>query len=71
MTKQELLGHCTGTYGTLPDYPFEEDFVTTALRHSNSRKWSNMWSKAKNGLVQPRKQGRTSPLYLLRKREIS
>ena len=32
---------------------------------------SNMWSKAKNGLVGPSKQGRTSPLYLLRKREIS
>ena len=30
-----------------------------------------MWSKAKNGLVQPSKQGRTSPLFLLRKREIS
>ena len=28
-----------------------------------------MWSKAKNGLVQPRKQGRTSPLIILRKRE--
>ena len=33
--------------------------------------WSNMWSKAKNGLVQPSKQGRTSPLCLSRKREIS
>ena len=30
-----------------------------------------MWSRAKNGLVQPLKQGRTSPLCLLRKREIS
>ena len=37
----------------------------------NLRKWSNMWSSAKNGLVQPRKQGRTSPFYLLRKHEIS
>ena len=35
------------------------------------RKWSNMWSSAKNGLVQPSKQGRTSPLIILRKREIS
>ena len=37
----------------------------------NLRKWSNMWSKAKNGLVQPSKQGRTSPLCISRKREIS
>lgn len=39
MTKQEFLDHCTETYGTLPDYPFEDDFVTTALRHSATRKW--------------------------------
>ena len=39
--------------------------------NKNLPKWSNMWSKAKNGLVQPSKQGRTSPLYLSRKREIS
>jgi len=30
-----------------------------------------MWSKAKNGLVQPSKQGRTSPLFIWQKREIS
>ena len=40
-------------------------------RCKNLRKWSNMWSKEKNGLVQPRKQGRTSPLIILRKHEIS
>ena len=39
MTKQEFLDYCTETYGTTPDYPFEEDFVTTALRHSATRKW--------------------------------
>ena len=37
----------------------------------NLRKWSNMWSSAKNGLVQPSKQERTSPFFILRKREIS
>ena len=37
----------------------------------NLPKCSNIWSRAKNGLVQPSKQGRTSPLCLLRKREIS
>ena len=30
-----------------------------------------MWSSAKNGLVQPSKQGRTSPLNISRKRENS
>lgn len=39
MTKQEFLNHCTETYGTTPDFPFEDDFVTTAVRHSDTRKW--------------------------------
>ena len=39
MTKQEFLNYCKETYGTTPDYPFEYDFVTTAVRHSDTRKW--------------------------------
>jgi predicted DNA-binding protein (MmcQ/YjbR family) len=39
MTKQEFLDHCADTYATAPDYPFEEDFVTTVMRHSDTRKW--------------------------------
>lgn len=39
MTKQEFLEYCLNTYGTSPDYPFEEDFETAVLRHSDNRKW--------------------------------
>ena len=39
MTKQELLEYCFNTYGTLPDYPFDEDFETAVLRHADNRKW--------------------------------
>ena len=39
MTKQEFLEYCLNTYGTLPDYPFDEDFETAALRHADNRKW--------------------------------
>ena len=39
MTKQSFLEFCSGTYGTLPDYPFEEDFETAVLRHPDNRKW--------------------------------
>ena len=39
MTKDELLKYCSGYYGTTPDCPFEDDFVTTVLRHSDTRKW--------------------------------
>ena len=39
MTKQEFLAYCLNTYGTSPDYPFDEDFVTAVMRHEDSRKW--------------------------------
>lgn len=39
MTKQELIDYCTDTYSTAPDFPFEDDCITTALRHPDTRKW--------------------------------
>ena len=39
MTKQEFLEYCLNTYGTSPNYPFDEDFETAVLRHTNNRKW--------------------------------
>ena len=39
MKKQDFLNYCTETYGTAPDHPFEEDFVTAVFRHGGNRKW--------------------------------
>ena len=39
MTKQAFFSYCLDTYGTVPDYPFDEDFVTAVLRHTENRKW--------------------------------
>ena len=39
MTKQDFLSYCLNTYGTSPDYPFDEDFETAVLRHADNRKW--------------------------------
>ena len=39
MTRAELFAHIADTYSVVPDYPFEEDFVTAVLRHKNTRKW--------------------------------
>ena len=39
MTKQSYLDYCLGTFGTSPDYPFDEDFETAVLRHADNRKW--------------------------------
>ena len=38
MTKQQFLEYCLNTYGTSPDYPFDEDFETAVLRHTYNRK---------------------------------
>ena len=39
MTKQEFLEYCLNTYGTSPDYPFDEDFETAVLRHEDNLTW--------------------------------
>ena len=39
MTKQEFLKYCSGRYGTSADYPFDDDFETAVLRHTDNRKW--------------------------------
>ena len=39
MTKQEFLKYGLDAYGTSPDYPFDEDFETAMLRHTDNRKW--------------------------------
>ena len=39
MTKQSFLSYCLDTYRTPPDYPFDEDFETAVLRHTDSKKW--------------------------------
>ena len=39
MTKQSFLDYCLDTFGTLPDYPFDEDFETAVFRHADNRKW--------------------------------
>ena len=39
MTKQEFFEYCLNTYGTSPDYPFDDDFETAVLRHTDNRKW--------------------------------
>ena len=39
MTRSEFFTHVADFYGILPDYPFEEDFVTAVFRHGGNRKW--------------------------------
>ena len=39
MKKKDFLEYCLNTYGTSPDYPFDEDFETAVLRHADNKKW--------------------------------
>ena len=39
MIKQEFFELCSSSYLTQPDYPFDEDFETAVLRHTDNRKW--------------------------------
>ena len=39
MKRQDLFELCFDLYGTSPDYPFDEDFETAVLRHTDNRKW--------------------------------
>ena len=58
MTKQQFLEYCLNTYGTSPDYPFDEDFETAVLRHTDNRKWYALVmkvSRRKFGLHNPKK----------------
>ena len=39
MTKRSFFEYCLNAYSTSPDYPFDEDFETAVLRHTDNRKW--------------------------------
>lgn len=39
MTTQEFLEYCLTTYGTTPDYPFDDLLETAVFRHVDNRKW--------------------------------
>ncbi len=39
MTKQDFINYCVSAYAAVPDFPFEDDFITMALRHTDTRKW--------------------------------
>ena len=38
MTKQQFLEYCLKTYGTSPDYPFDDLFETAVLRHGDNQR---------------------------------
>ena len=49
MNKQGFFEYCLDTYRTSPDYPFDEDFETAVLRHSDNRKWYALVMRVSRG----------------------
>ena len=39
MNRDDLLGYCKSTYGTSPDYPFDDWNQSAVLRHTDNQKW--------------------------------
>ena len=39
MNKQQFLEYCLNTYGTLPDYPFDDWMESAVFRHVDNKKW--------------------------------
>ena len=39
MTKQQFLSYCLNSYGTSPDYPFDDWMESAVLRHADNKKW--------------------------------
>ena len=39
MTKQDFLEYCLNTYGTSPDYPFDDWMESAVFRHADNKKW--------------------------------
>ena len=39
MIKQDFFEYCLSTYGTSPDYPFDDWMESAVLRHADNRKW--------------------------------
>ena len=39
MTKQHFFEYCFNTYGTSPDYPFDDWMDSAVFRHTDNRKW--------------------------------
>ena len=57
MTRAELFAHIADTYSVVPDYPFEEDFVTAVFRHAGSRKWFAIAMRIPRGKLEPAGEG--------------
>ena len=46
MTKQEFFEYCLDTYGTSPDYPFDDWMESAVFRHADNKKWYAIVLKA-------------------------
>lgn len=49
MNRTEILAHCLKTYGTKPDFPWNDD--NAVLRHTHNRRWYAVLLKVEGNKV--------------------
>lgn len=50
MNKQEIIKYCTELLGTFEDYPFPDDNITVAMKHTKNKKWFALMMEVKGKL---------------------
>lgn len=50
MEKEEIIEYCLELPNTYEDYPFPEDTFSTAMKHTNNKKWFALLMQVKNQL---------------------
>ena len=62
--RKAVLAFAASLPNTCIDHPFEEDFVTTVLRHKDSRKWFGILMKVDGGKIERPDLGQVELLNL-------
>lgn len=50
MNKEEIIKYCLTLPNTFEDYPFSNDNITVAMKHSNNKKWFALVMEVKGEL---------------------
>lgn len=50
MNKEEIIKYCLTLPNTFEDYPFPNDNITVAMKHSNNKKWFALVMEVKGEL---------------------
>lgn len=64
MSGEDIVAYALTLCNTGADKPFDEDFVTTVLRHTDTGKWFGLYMKVPYSKLGIKKEGETEVLNL-------